>query len=245
MNFLQKFISVGVLTVGLVFSVAAQGTEMSIEESFLKESVAIKMISEQAKSDDRDGKQLALDYVKDLFDSGGNKEEAMPVLVQLSGEGTLSQTRTEGRISNDFPDVRMRACEYLGEIGTVDASKRLVNIIQSEKEPAVITEAVRAITKIGVRGYSDGERYLPLDAVNFIFNHYNSVQPDNRFAYAVIQAAASLIPQMGNTPREQLAKQGTLEILGRITKNHNYVPITRNMAAQTQKDLVKSLQNDK
>jgi hypothetical protein len=243
MRFFKKVIVISVLTTGLALPVSAQSnSELSVEESFLRESIPIMMIREQARSDDRDGKQLALDYVQDLFDGGGDKLQALPVLTQLSREGILDRTLSEGRIANNFPEVRIRACELMGVVGTVEASKALVEIILVEKEPAVLTEAVRAITKIGLSGYAAGESSHPLDTVNFIFNHYNAVQPDNRFAYAVIQAAETLVPQMGGSSEDTRVKTNTLDILRRINANHNYVPTTRAMARRTQTDLIRSLQ---
>jgi hypothetical protein len=242
MNLFKRIVTSGIIAAGLTLPVTAQDAELSVEESFLRESVPIMMIREQARSSDRDGKQLALDYVQNLFDSGGDKAQALSVLTQLSREGILDRTLSEGRIANNFPEVRMRSCELLGEIGTVDASKALIDIILNEKEPSVLTEAVRAVTKIGLTGYSAGESSYPLDAVNFIFNHYNAVQPDNRFAYAVIQAAEVLIPQMGGSSEDYKVKTNTLDILRRIIANHNYIPTTRAMARQTQALLMKNLQ---
>jgi hypothetical protein len=230
---------------------AAQDKEISLEESYLQTSVVAQIIREQARSSDRDSKLLALDSIKDVLDKGGNAVELVPILEELTNEGILNKTREDGRIVDNFPDVRMKAVEYLGDIGakaTNDADKLkiseiLTKSVNVEREPAVMTEAVRSIVKVGIDCYSPESKGHTLAVVNHNFIYLNVKQPDNRFALAYTEAIAEIAPKLstgsGATQEERIAYQNSIENLRRISENNSYTTPVRTRAKTILTDLQK------
>jgi hypothetical protein len=234
-NFFKWLVVLAVLLGLPVASVSGQEREMTVEESYLQESTAMTLIREQVRSDDRDGKLLALDYIEELLKSGNKGDDVRVVLEGLALEGTINKTRSEGRVANNFPDVRMRAVEYLGELGTQEATDSLVKIMLVDEEPAVLTQAIRSITKIG-----NNEHGRPLLVVNWIFSRFNSLTPDNRLALGVVDAIEAFLPSMGNDLDAKVAKDSAVETIRIIAENHNYVSSVRQRARNVILSLYKS-----
>jgi hypothetical protein len=218
-----------------VASVFGQDKEMTVEESYLQESTAMTLVREQARSDDRDGKLLALDYIKDLLKSGNKSDDVRGVLEMLALEGTINKTREEGRIANNYTDVRMRAVEYLGELGTQEATDSLVKVLLVDEEPAVVTQAIRSITKIG-----NNEHGRPIVIIDWIFSRFNSLAPDNRMALGVVDAIEAFMPSMGNDLDGRVAKDSAIETIRTISENHNYVSAVRQKAKNVILSMYKS-----
>jgi hypothetical protein len=230
---------------------AAQDKEISLEESYLQTSVVAQIIREQARSSDRESKLLALDYIQDVLDEGGNVVELVPILEELTTEGVLNKTREDGRVIDNFPDVRVRAVEFLGEIGEktpnnadkLKVSEILTKSVNIEKEPAVMTAAVRSLTKVGIGCYADDAKAHPLAVVNHNFIYLNVKQPDNRFALAYTDAIAAIAPQLSmgsdSTIEERIAYQNSIENLRRIAENHSYTTYVRTRAKEVLTDLQK------
>jgi hypothetical protein len=124
-----------------VFLLAAQ--EMSVEESYLQESVENMIIREQSRADSREMKMVALAYIGDAIDRGNTGTEVRQALEYLGLEGVLNRGRENGRLVNNFPDVRREAVKYLGKMGTVEAKETLLKIIYYDNEPMVLQEAVK------------------------------------------------------------------------------------------------------
>jgi HEAT repeat protein len=203
--------------------------EKSIEESYLQESVETMIIREQASSSDREGKLIALDYISEALENGKSDDNLRIILEGLAMEGILDKTRYEGRVTNNFPDVRMRAAQYLGEIGTKEANDALIKLVLTEEEPAVLTEAVRSLTKI--KNAEESKRTLA--SINFIFNQFNAMNPDNRFALSVVDAVEAL------STVSEIKDQGVFECVRQISTNHNYLTPVRERAKAVLATLVK------
>jgi hypothetical protein len=230
---------------------AAQDKEISLEESYLQTSVAAQIIREQARSSDRESKLLALDYIQDVLNEGGNVVELVPILQELTTEGVLNQTREDGRVIDNYPDVRTKAVEFLGEIGAkasnnedkLRISEILTKSVNLEREPSVMTAAVRSIIKVGIDCYAAESKAHPLAVVNHNFIYLNVKQPDNRFALAYTEAIAEITPKLSTgadaTQEERIAYQNSIENLRRIMDNNNYTTPVRNRAKSVLTDLQK------
>ncbi|MDR0538919.1 MAG: hypothetical protein LBG74_00225, partial [Spirochaetaceae bacterium] len=81
--------------------ITAQGLlfaqEMSVEDSFLQESVEVQIIRETAGSIDRSTQMQALDFIRQQLDAGVKSPEIREVLRDLAGQGTYRQERVNGR----------------------------------------------------------------------------------------------------------------------------------------------------
>jgi hypothetical protein len=166
---------------GSVAIVSAQ--EMSIEESYLQGTVETMIIREYVTSGDRDGKLIALEFLRQMINNGDSPKEVHALLAYMALEGILNKNRNEGRIVNNFPDVRLKAVEYLGDLGLKEASDTLLRVLQVEDEPAVVSTAVRSLSKLG---YNDNN--YTINSILGVFERYDTGRPNNVLAVSVIDS---------------------------------------------------------
>ncbi|AEF86974.1 conserved hypothetical protein [Treponema primitia ZAS-2] len=179
--------AVGLLTVSMVM-----GQEMSVEESYLQESVENMIIREQSQAAGRDMKMVALEYIGEAINHGNTSEEVRNALEYLSLEGVTNQTRENGRLMNNFPDVRAKSAEYLGELGGPEAKNALLKIMLADPEPMVLTEAVKSLAKIGL---NDNEETA--NTISWVVTRFDVLTPDNLLALSALEAFEILAEKNG------------------------------------------------
>jgi hypothetical protein len=168
--------------------------ELSVEESYLQESVEQMVIREQARADSRDMKLVALEYIGEAIKGGRTNPEIQKTLEYLALEGTVSQAREGGvgRIINNYPDVRAKAAQYLGELGTKEAKDVLVKMVLSDPEPMVLTEAIKSLGKIGT---NDNDEVST--AISLIVTRFDILNPDNIMALSALEAYEKIAEKNG------------------------------------------------
>ena len=166
--------------------------EMSVEQSYLQESVELMIIREQSRAESRDMKLVALEYIADAIDRGNRGEEIRAALEYLSLEGVLNQTRENGRLVNNYPDVRTKAATYLGQLGTPEAKNTLIKMVSVDNEPMVLTEAIKSL---GIIGINDNDESAM--AISWTVNRFNNLNPDNLLALSAIEAFEKLAAANG------------------------------------------------
>jgi HEAT repeat protein len=184
-SFKRFFIPV-ITSVIIVSTVAAQGnsrSEMSPEQSYLQEALEIMIIRETARSSTREQKLFALDYISQAINRGNNNDEIRQTLDYLSREGRNSVARENGRVMNNFPDVRRQSAKYLGQIGTEEARKTLIEVCSFENEPMVLQEAIKSLGDIG-----SNENNETVLHIAWVMGRFNNTTPDNLMALATIDA---------------------------------------------------------
>ena len=157
--------------------------EMSVEQSYLQESVELMIIREQSRADSRDMKLVALEYINDAINRGNTGEEIRSSLEYLGLEGVVNQTRENGRLVNNYPDIRTRAATYLGMLGTPQAKDSLIKMVLADNEPMVLTEAIKSLAKIGLNDNDE-----TVNAISWIVTRYDVLNPDNLLALSAIEA---------------------------------------------------------
>lgn len=171
----------------LIPTVSAQGRqrnqEMSVEQSYLQESIEIMIIRETARAYSREQKQIALDYIGDAIDRGNKNDEIRETLEFLSKEGVMIQAKENGRTMNNYPEIRRQAAKYLGQIGTESARKNLIDMMTSEKEPMVLQEVIKSLGDIGTNDNNETVHFIA-----GVINQWNNHKPDNIMAVAAIDA---------------------------------------------------------
>jgi len=189
----------GVLVVSIAVATIAQGVfaqdaqpkpELSVEESYLQESIETMVIREQSHAESRDMKLVALEYIGDALKGGRKSEEIQKSLEYLALEGVLNKAKEGGvgRVLNSFPDVRAKACEYLGELGTEQAKTSLLKVVLADPEPMVLTEAIKALATIG---NNDNDEVTT--AISWIVTRFDVLNPDNSLAYAALDAYEKIL----------------------------------------------------
>jgi len=189
-----------VLAVSAASTVAAQsnsGREMSIEESYMQESIEVMIIRESARAASREQKLISLQYIGEAINRGNTNDEIRSTLVYLSREGRRSTVRENGRVMNNFPDVRRQAARYLGIVGTEEAKNALLEICQFENEPMVLQEAIKSLGDIGLN--DDNET---IANISWVMRRFDNLNPDNLMALATIDAFEKIARKNGgiNSP---------------------------------------------
>jgi hypothetical protein len=192
---LKRFNILMVMAFFAVSVLAAQsnaGREMSVEETYLRESIEMMIIRETARGDSREQKLIALEYIGEAIGRGNTNEEIRQTLEFLSREGRRNITRESGRITNNFPDVRRQSARYLGQIGTEEAKNALLEILQFENEPMVIQEVIKSLGDIGLNDNNDA-----VSNIVWVARRYDTLNPDNLLAIATIDALEKIARKNG------------------------------------------------
>jgi hypothetical protein len=212
-----------------VSTVSAQtnsGREKTVEESYLQESIELMIIRETARAESREQKLIALEYIRDAIGRGNKNDEIRQTLDSLSREGRRTVSRENGRVTNNFPDVRRQAAKYLGQIGTEEAQKSLMEITQFENEPMVLQEAIKSLGDIGFNNNNETVAHIA-----WIVRKFDNLNPDNLMAIAAIDAFEKIASKNSgiNSPE-------AIQLLVRISEG-NYVTPVRERARQLMADL--------
>jgi hypothetical protein len=200
------------------------GKEITIEELFLK-SVEFQILREKAFSDDYDVKMSALDDLEKKVGDGSYKasdQQVEFVLEYLALEGSGHTVREAGRLINNFPDVRRRAANMLGRIGTDQAKDALIRVLFIDDEPVVKAEAAYAL---GVMGKNPGNQVI--QALAFTYNQEDPSKPDNNFGYAICLAVEKLAQSTPGGIKDPAAYQMLVKIA-----QGNYLRTVKNKALQ-------------
>ena len=232
MSVIKRFLYLGVLFAVLPVMVMAQtgNQEMTVEQSYLQESVEMVIIREQSRSNSRDNKLVALAHIGDAINRGSKSDEIYSTLDYLAMEGLLNKTIENGRLINNYPEIRRQAATYLGQLGTPEAKNTLLKLVSQDNEPMVISEAIRAL---GTIGNNDNNQVTSIIA--WTVNRYDVLIPDNYLALSALVAFENIA-----TANNGLADPLALETIMRISENYSYVTPVRNRARDLMNNLLKN-----
>ena len=214
------------VTAVLPLSLSAQN--LSVEDVYLQQSAEMQVIRDLSSDTGRDLKTIALDYIGEIIDRGDADDGVRKILADLTMDGVRNQVRLNGRVMNNYPDLRIRAVSYLTKLGTPEANTSLLEILSlaaaqasaGEEDPSVITAAIKGVAQIG-RTDDDGES---LRVINAVYGRYNLMKPDNALAMAVISAIDSFT-------EKGVRDDGSLGVLISIQANYDYIKVVRDRAA--------------
>ena len=187
--------------------------ELTVEQSYLQESVELMIIREQSRADSRDMKLVALDYIGEAIERGNRSDELRAALEYLGLEGVFNVTRENGRVLNNFPDVRKQAAAHLGSLGTPEAQKTLMKMVLTDNEPMVITEAIRSLGTIGNNDSSEAT-----DAIVWTMNRFHVLNPDNFMALSTLEAFEKIAVASGG-----IKDRNVLETIFKIAEGPHYI----------------------
>ena len=205
------------LSSSFIFSQEKKDSMMTVEEAYLN-SMEGAILKEMVTSEGRDSKYVALQVIEEAIDSGKTSPELQQALNSLATIGLTTVVREGGRVSNNYPDVRMKACELLGKLKTEESKDTLLTVMYADNEPAVIMESVKAL---GDMGYNKNDEVIEM--INFINKKFDIINPTSSLAVEVLNAYETLAP----TAKD---KQGMIDNILRIANNFNYITPVRNRA---------------
>ncbi|MDR0551923.1 MAG: hypothetical protein LBG72_07895 [Spirochaetaceae bacterium] len=165
---------------GILIGVTLTAQELSVEDSYLQTSQNIMVIEEYSNSLDREHKLAAVLSIEELVKKGDKPEEARKILGKLGLEGTLNKESFQGRVLNNYPDVRERSARLLAEFPGPQTVSSLEQIVVNEKEPAVISAAIDSLTKLSAFDTRT------LNTVQFVLYQYNALANDSRLANSLL-----------------------------------------------------------
>lgn len=208
---------------------------ITVEEAYLN-AVEGVVIKEMLNTEGRDSKFVALQYIENAIENGRDSDDIQQALYDLSTIGLSRTVREDGRLVNNYPDVRMKACELLGKSKNPAAKKTLQQVMYLDNEPAVITSAVKALSEIG---YTEDDSES-LEMINWINKKFDAVNPTSSLALEILNAYEKVSAIVKN-------KTGLVEGVMRIASNYSYVTPVRNRAQEVLKTIsgIGTKQNNK
>lgn len=223
-KFLCSVLAVCLLT-GVIVAQEEDTETLTVEEAYLNATESL-IINDMLNTEGRDSKFVALQYIENAIDNGRDSDSIQKALYSLATIGLSRTIREDGRIINNYPDVRMKACELLGKTQNPKAKESLQQVMYLDNEPAVITAAVKALSQIG---YAEDDKES-LEMINWINKKFDVVNPTSSLALEVLNA----YEKIAGTVKD---KTGLVEGVMRIASNYNYVTPVRNRAQEVLKTL--------
>lgn len=213
-----------VIVLLIAANISAQRTEVTVEQEYLS-TVEDVIIKELAVAEDRDSKLVSLQYLETAIDTGRTSPDMQEALDLLAGEGVFSQARTNGRLANNYPDIRAKACDLLGKMKTEEAKDTLLKVTLADNEPMVAISAIRALGDIGIN-----ENNEVVEAIAWAQKKYAVLNPTSSMALEILVAYEKLAPSVKDT-------SSMIQSISSIATNYNYVTPVRTRAL----DLLKTL----
>lgn len=198
--------------------------ETYVENEYLND-IDTEIIMGLAEADDLDSKLVALQYIQEAINEGNTSAGVIQALDQLAGEGVLSESRTNGRKMNNFPEVRRQACLLMSKVPTEHTKNQLINVMVAEDEPMVIAAAVQSL---GIISPENADEVI--EAIAYVNKRNMVLNPTSSLAWEVIEAYEKLAPIA--TDRKQM-----INSLTQIYSNYRYSTPVRNKAQQLLKKL--------
>ena len=224
MNF-KKLLSLAlILVLAGSFLFAQEKSEVTVEEQYLSTIEGV-IIKELTNSDSRDNKLVALQYISDALKEKRISPEIQYALNTLAGEGIFNPMREDGRLANNYPDIRARAAELMAQIPTEESKDTLVKLTLGDTEPMVVTAAIRSLGDIGINTNND-----VVETIVWTEKRFSTLNPTSSLALEVLNAYEKLLPFTKDTI-------SLIRSISSIAANHNYVTPVRNRALELLKML--------
>lgn len=208
----------------LSFAAFAEEEESTVEGEYMS-SMEDVVVQELSNSDELENKLMALQFLEEAANNGKVSPEMMMSLDHLAGEGTTTQSRTKGRVSNNFPEVRREACRILGKVGTPEAAKSLNKIVRADNEPMVLSAAINSLGEIG---FNDNDETT--NTIAFYSDRFETLNPTSSLALEIVNAYEKLAKNTKD-------KKPMLSSLQRIAVDYRLAKPVRNRAKEVLNNL--------
>ena len=206
--------------------------ETSVESEYLND-VDGDIIMTLAESDEYDNKLVALQYLQSALEDGNTSDAVIQALDRLAGEGLTTQSRTNGRLNNNFPEIRREACKLMAKVPTEHSKNTLVSIAVADNEPMVIAAAVKSLGEIGINDNDE-----TVEAIAFANRRNQVLNPTSSLALEVLNAFEMLNDSTEN-------KKTMIDAVARISTDYHYVTPVRQKAYKLLKSLSSSADSKK
>ena len=222
MKLSKKILAAITLVSAITFAYAQD--ETSVESEYLTD-VDGDIITTLAESDDFENKLVALQYLESAISEGNTSPAVIAALDHLAGEGITSQSRTNGRLTNNYSSVRREACLLLAKVPSEHSKNTLINIALNDNEPMVMAAAVQSLGKIGINNNDE-----TVEAIAFANRKNQTLNPTSSLAMEVLNAYEALADTTEN-------KKSMIDSVARISTDYHYVTPVRQKAYKLLKKL--------
>lgn len=232
---LSKKVLISSLLAFLVSSVFAQESQVKKQNNNKEEETSVEseylndvdgdIIITLAESDDYDNKLVALQYLQSAIEDGNESDAIIQALDKLAGEGLTNQTRKNGRLTNNYPEIRRLACLLMAKVPTEHSKNTLVSIAVADNEPMVIAAAVKSLGEIGIN-----ENDEVIEAIAFANRRNQVLNPTSSLALEVLTAYETLADKTEN-------KKTMIDSIARISSDYHYVTPVRQKAFKLLKSI--------
>ncbi|EID84549.1 hypothetical protein MSI_19690 [Treponema sp. JC4] len=229
MKLSKKVLAAIALISALSFAFAQD--ETSVENEYLTD-VDGDIITTLAESDDFENKLVALQYLESAIEEGNTSPAVIAALDHLAGEGINTQSRTNGRLTNNFSSVRREACLLLAKVPSEHSKNTLINIALNDNEPMVMAAAVQSLGKIGINNNDE-----TVEAIAFANRKNQTLNPTSSLAMEVLNAYEALAETTEN-------KKSMIDSVARISTDYHYVTPVRQKAYRLLKKLSQESKKD-
>ena len=199
-------------------------TETSVESEYLND-VAGDSIMQLVDSDDFDSKIVALEFLANAVEDGNTSDAVIQALDRLAGEGLTTQARTNGRLMNNYPEIRAKACKIMAQVPTEHSKNTLISIAIADNEPMVIAAACKSLGEIGIN-----ENDEAIKAIAFANKRNRILNPTSSLALEVLNSFELLYDSTEN-------KKSMIEEVSAISSDYHYVTPVRQKAYNLLKKL--------
>lgn len=215
-------LALAMMTVSAVF--AQKKSETTVEQEYLS-TVEDIIIRELAISENRDNKLVSLQYLEDAIAAGRKTPDMQEALASLAGEGIINQSRTNGRLVNNYPDIRVKACELLGQMGSEESKNTLLKVALADNEPSVVTAAIKSLGDIGLNDNNE-----VVETIVWTQKKYAALNPTSSLALQILVAYEKLADSVEDTT-------SMINSIAEISTNYNYITPVRQYALELLKKL--------
>jgi hypothetical protein len=165
---------------------------ITLEGSYLQESIELMLIKEQSESLSREMKESAFKNIDTALAQGSKDRVIFVALETLALEGSFNKTIENGVVINNYPDLRSKAAHYMGILGGHDAQTVLLKMLDIESEPVILTEVVASLGKISSNDNGETVTLISkkITALGFAY-------PDNRLTLAALDVYEKFAAQDG------------------------------------------------
>ena len=174
-----------ILTLG-AFNAFASTPE---EELLTRKEQKLKNYLTEVKAGDRTSKERVLDEILNGFDSEKYSEDdkkLVELVDFLMGEGSIRKQFEDGRLINDFPEIRRKSVKVMAKIGGSGARLSLLNALNTEAHSSVKAEICLALANPNM---SDDSGDI-LRALSYMYRTTN--RPDQNLVAALIDAVKNI-----------------------------------------------------
>ncbi|MCH5149702.1 MAG: hypothetical protein J1G30_03460 [Spirochaetales bacterium] len=159
------------------------------EELLTRKEQKLKNYLTEIKAGDRTAKENILDEISKNFESEKYSEDDKKLIELvdfLMGEGSVRRQFEDGRLINDFPEIRRQSVKIMARIGGSDAKFSLLNALNTETHSSVKAEICLALAEPNM---SDDSGDI-LRALSYMYRTTN--RPDPNLVAALIEAVENI-----------------------------------------------------